>query len=244
MKQKSKTLKITAVLLALTALLTGGGLFWYSAICYAPDAAAQAALVSSSQVTVENRKHCLVFRPEQYDTGLIFYPGGSVNFEAYAPLMHALAEKGILTILPEMPLDLAVLDMDAAEGIPEQFPEVRSWYLGGHSLGGSMAASYAAQSSGYTGLVLLAAYSVDDLSDSGMRVLSIYGTRDQVLDRERYRENFPNLPQDTTELVLEGGNHAQFGSYGSQKGDGVPEISPEAQLLRTVETVRTWMDAE
>lgn len=107
-----------------------------------------------------------------------------------------------------------------------------------------MAASYAAQSSGYAGLVLLAAYSIDDLSDSGMRVLSIYGTRDQVLDRERYRENSPNLPQDTTELVLEGGNHAQFGSYGSQKGDGVPEISPEAQLLRTVETVRTWMDAE
>ena len=75
------------------------------------------------------------------------------------------------------------------------------------------------------GLVLLAAYSIADLTDSGLRVYSTYGSEDGVLNREKYEADRPNLPQDTTETVIDGGCHAGFGSYGAQKGDGAPVIS-------------------
>ncbi len=74
--------------------------------------------------------------------GLIFYPGGKVEYTAYQPLMAACAERDILCVLVEMPFNLAVFDINAADGIQEQYPEVGHWYIGGHSLGGSMAASY------------------------------------------------------------------------------------------------------
>ena len=101
---------------------------------------------------------------------------------AYAPLMKELAEKDILCVLVKMPFHLAVFDINAADGIREQFPEIKSWYIGGHSLGGSMAASYVSKhTEDFEGLVLLAAYSTEDLSDSGLKVLSVYGSEDGVL---------------------------------------------------------------
>lgn len=160
-----------------------------------------------------------IFAPENPAVGFVFYPGGKVEYTAYAPLMLALAERDILCVLVEMPLNLAVLDMGAAEGIPEQYTEVETWYIGGHSLGGSMAASYAAEhTEEYAGLVLLAAYSTAEISD--MDVISLYGSEDGVLNREKYQEYRSNLPESTVETVIEGGNHAGFGSYGFQEGDG------------------------
>ena len=148
--------------------------------------------------------------------GLIFYPGGKVENTAYAPLLHDLAEDGILCVLVKMPCNLAVLDMNAADSIPERFSEVTDWYIGGHSLGGAMAASYAAKHTDeLDGLVLLAAYSTADLTDSGLRVYAAYGSEDGVLNREKYEADRINLPQDTTETVIDGGCHAGFGSYGA-----------------------------
>ena len=116
----------------------------------------------------------------------------------------------------KMPCNLAVLDMNAADSIPERFSEVTDWYIGGHSLGGAMAASYAAKHTDeLDGLVLLAAYSTADLTDSGLRVYAAYGSEDGVLNREKYEADRVNLPQDTTETVIDGGCHAGFGSYGA-----------------------------
>ena len=182
-------------------------------------------------VTVEVADDRTVFAPESAEAGLIFYPGGKVEYTAYAPLMAKLAEENVLCVLLEMPLNLAVLDRNAAEGIPEQFPEVDRWYLAGHSLGGSMAASFAGKNAGaYEGLILLAAYSTEDLTQTGLKVCSLYGDRDGVLNREKYAQYRSNLPQDTLELVLEGGNHAGFGSYGHQEGDGTSTLEPGVQL--------------
>ena len=186
-------------------------------------------------VTVEISDDRMVFVPEAAEAGLIFYPGGKVEFTAYAPLMARLAEKNVLCVLLKMPLNLAVLDMAAAEGIPEEFPQAERWYLAGHSLGGSMAASFAGRNADtYAGLILLAAYSTEDLTKSGLQVCSLYGDRDGVLNPEKYEQYRPNLPQDTLELVLEGGNHAGFGSYGSQDGDGAATITGDAQIEETV----------
>ena len=187
----------------------------------------------------------VVFRPDGGETvaGLIFYPGGKVEHTAYTPLMEALASEGILCVLVEMPFRLAVLDMNAAEGIPEAFPEVEHWYMGGHSLGGSMAASYlSSHTEDFAGLILLGAYSTVDLSRTGLSVLSVYGSEDGVLNREKYAEYRPNLPEGFTETVIEGGNHAYFGAYGEQDGDGTATVTPAEQVRETVAAILSMLE--
>ena len=195
-------------------------------------------LSEGSTVACEEENGYLVFAPEDADIGFIFYPGGKVEHTAYIPLMSRLASEGILCVLVEMPFHLAVLDMTAAEGIPEQFPEIENWYIGGHFLGGAMAASYLSENADvFAGLVLLGAYSTADLSETNLSVLSIYGSEDLVMNREKYELNKENLPDDFTEIIIEGGCHAYFGMYGSQKGDGVPALSNEEQIMLTSDAI-------
>ena len=223
-----------AVLLA--ALLTGG--YHYLNDSYPADPAAAAALEESGEVTVTVSEDLVIFRPEKAEAGLIFYPGGKVDHLAYAPVLRLLAQEGIACVLTGMPFDLAVLDMDAARDARARLPEIDRWYLGGHSLGGAMAAAHAADCPGeYEGLVLLAAYSTKDLSSSNMKVISLYGNEDKILNMEQYLANRSNLPADTVEMVLDGGNHARFGAYGPQDGDGIATVSPGEQRAWAVELI-------
>ena len=183
----------------------------------------------------------LVFGAENARAGVIFYPGGKVASAAYAPLMTALAQKGFLCLLVEMPFHLAVFDVNAADGLPAQFPNVRRWYIAGHSLGGSMAAEYAANhADALQGLILLAAYSTADLTGSGLPVLSVYGSADTVLNRERLARYAQNLPANAQTVVLEGGCHAYFGDYGTQKGDGTPTLTRAGQMEATVAAIAAF----
>lgn len=234
----SAILAVTIILTAVCALYLGD---YYRADTEAMEAFAPAAPV----VSEEWKDGTLITRPEGRDpvAGLIFYPGGKVEHTAYTPLMEALASEGILCVLVEMPFRLAVLDVNAAEGIPAAFPEVEHWCLGGHSLGGSMAASYlASHTEDFDGLILLGSYSTADLSGSGLSVLSVYGSEDGVLNREKYAEYRPNLPEGFTEIVIEGGNQAYFGAYGEQEGDGTATVTPAEQLEQTVEAILTLLE--
>lgn len=234
-KQRIILIVIAAVLLAVVA---GGGI--YVSDYYRADEVADAAMVSDDTVTVEQSDDFVVFSPAEPVAGFVFYPGGKVEHTAYAPLMRALAERNILCVVVRMPFNLAVLDMNAAEGISEQFPEVEAWYIGGHSLGGSMAASYAADNAdAFDGLALLAAYSTADVT--GLEVISVYGDQDDVLNMEKYEKYRENLPETAVETVVEGGNHAQFGSYGAQSGDGEATISAEEQTRITADLLAAWM---
>ena len=180
----------------------------------------------------------VVFEPEGAAKGFIFYPGGKVEYTAYVPLMQACAEKGILCVLIEMPFNLAVFDVNAAEGVQELYPNIEKWYIGGHSLGGSMAAAYLKENvSDFEGLILLGSYSTADLSESDLEVLSIYRGQHRLLNLEKYLESKSNLYSDLTEIVIDGGCHAYFGMYGAQEGDGIPAISNEEQIERTTREV-------
>lgn len=228
---------------AAVLILAGGAWAVYVNDYYKADTEAVKAF-EMAEVSVEILEDdTILCTPEEIKAGLIFYPGGKVEYTAYEPLMEACAAEGILCVLVEMPCNLAVLDSNAAEGIPEQYPEVENWYLGGHSLGGSMAAAYLEKHpEEYEGLILLGSYSTADLSETGCSVLSVYGSEDQVLNRENYEKNKGNLPTDFTELVLEGGCHAYFGMYGAQDGDGVPKITNEEQILRTAAVIGAFME--
>lgn len=236
---KRKRLRIALGAILAAILLMCAGFAVYVGDYYHADEAAVQAMAAADDITVSKGDgNAIVFTPSNPKAGLIFYPGGKVEYTAYAPLMRSCAEKGILCVLVKMPCNLAVLDMNAADGIAGQFPEVNRWYIGGHSLGGAMAAAYAADHSGeLDGLILLAAYSTKDLKGSGLDVLSVYGSEDQVLNREKYEGYQGNLPSGTTEIVMEGGCHAGFGSYGPQKGDGTPMISGEEQVMGTVSEI-------
>ena len=177
----------------------------------------------------------IICESEGATKGLILYPGGKVDHEAYTTLGVAIAERGVSVVICEMPLRLAVLDVNAAEGVASLLPEVSDWYIGGHSLGGSMAANYMKGHPEIRGLVLLGSYSTADVSDRP--TLSIYGSEDGVMNREKYEKYKSNLGEGLTEIVIEGGCHAYFGTYGMQKGDGTPTISAEDQINLTAEYI-------
>ena len=236
--------KLISILLVLI-LAFGIGCFLYINDYYHANEDAIAVLQQgasdTSEVIVSEKDGQMVFLPRGgTDIGMIFYPGGKVEYSAYAPLLYQCARQGITCVLVEMPGNLAVLDMNAAEGIPERYTHVNRWYLAGHSLGGAMASSYLAKhTEDYEGAILLAAYATEALH--GEKVLSVYGSEDSVLNMEKYEENKANLPEDYTEVVIEGGCHAYFGAYGSQDGDGEPSISAEQQWEITAQAVAEFV---
>ena len=237
-----KFVKILGVLLLVTALLVGV-FFVYVSDYYRPDTESIEAFLPGKDVeekVLDNGS--IAYVPSEYTVGVVFYPGGKVDHLAYEPLMRALAERGILAVLVKMPYNLAVLKQNAADGITEQFKGVEKWYMAGHSLGGSMAASYLAKNTDrFDGIILLAAYSTADLKDSGAKVLSVYGSLDGVMNREKYAQYITNLPSDTYEQVIEGGNHAGFGMYGEQKGDGRAEITNAEQIDLTADIISDFV---
>ena len=232
--------------LILVVCLSVGGLYLYASDYYRADAEMiESFLPDASIEKRELSDGSIAYIPDEYTTGVIFYPGGKVDYIAYEPLMKALAEKGILAVLVKMPLNLAVLKSGAAKGIPEEFPEVDSWYMAGHSLGGSMAASYVSKNTDkFEGLILLASYSTADLGDSGIKVASIYGSLDGVMNTEKYDEYKSNLPADLEESVIEGGNHAGFGMYGEQKNDGIAAITSAEQIGITADIIAELVGAK
>ena len=224
---------------ALLALIAGAAL--YCAVYYHADETALAALASDGSVSVTRTDYGWRFDGPGEDAALIFYPGAKVEETAYAPLLRRLAERGVDVCLVRMPLRLAVLGADRAETVMAEENYARR-YIGGHSLGGAVAANYASAHPGeFEGLVLLAAYPTHPLDGTGTEI-SLYGSEDGVLDRARLEAGRQFAPARSEELLIEGGNHAQFGSYGSQRGDGVASIPPEEQWAQAAEFIAAEID--
>ena len=238
---KKKVIIILSVIVGfITLVLTG--FFIYVSTYYRALDKVENYLKTTDTVIVKEYKNYYTFEGTNVKKGLIFYPGGLVESKSYAPLLYELASNGYLCILLEMPFNLAVFDINAADGIKDEYSYIDEWYIGGHSLGGSMAASYLKKNQDdYDGLILFASYSTVDFSDSNLRVISVYGEFDEVLNMENYEKSKSNLPSDFVEIVIEGGCHAYFGTYGNQKGDGEPQITNEIQIERTVEVLLLFL---
>lgn len=206
---------------------------------YEATADAQRYIVDPADgITAELDDKNIIFTPENPRAGFILYPGALVQTEAYAPLMEQLAENGIKTVICGMPHYLAFLDANGAKDIEEKYPEITNWYIGGHSLGGAMAAMYANRHpDDYNGLILLASYTPDDLTDDDIDVLLVRGSEDKIMKMDRYQESLSRLPSDYKEVVIEGGCHGFFGDYGMQDGDGEPTITVDEQTQITLEEI-------
>jgi hypothetical protein len=200
--------------------------FVYTGQYYHADSEALTALEGNDNVRVIQTDYGWFFDGPSDEDALIFYPGGKVEETAYAPLMRHLAQ-GMDVCLVKMPFRLAVFGENKAAQVQKQYRYSR-WYIGGHSLGGVMAAKFAAaHGESLSGVILLAAYPIRPL-DEHLKVVSIYGSQDDVLNRAKREEGRKYMPQ-AQELVLQGGNHAQFGNYGRQEGDGEASISVQEQ---------------
>lgn len=226
------------VLALLLIFAIGGFAVWAGTPAASAMPQALAALNSDSRVTVTVADD-LLFRPTGGDArvGYIFYPGGRVQPEAYAPMARAIAEAGYLVVIVRAPLDLAFFDVGAAGRVMDVHPQVSHWVVGGHSLGGVAAASFAkANPDRVDGLALLASYPApfDDLSQMPFEAVSIYGSRDGLADEASIRESIARLPIGARLVRIEGGNHAYFGWYGPQAGDNEALITREEQMAQVV----------
>jgi hypothetical protein len=234
----SRLKKLWWLLIVVPALAAAGFVVWAERTP-PPMPEALSALESDGSVQVTTERW-LVFSPVSQEprTGLILYPGGRVDPHSYAPTARAIAAGGYLVVIVPMPLNLAILASGAAADVIAAFPDVSNWAIGGHSLGGAMAARFAfGHADQVQGLVLWAAYpdSSNDLSDRTLPVTSIYGTLDGLATTEKIEASRALLPRTTEWVAIEGGNHAQFGWYGPQSGDNPATISREEQQERVAE---------
>lgn len=233
--------------LGMILVLSVGGFVVWAQDALGPGDQAIQALDADGDVSVSSGDDFIVFKPVglEPDTGLVFYPGGRVDYRSYAPPLRQIASQGFLVVLVPAPLNLMVFDPNKAGEITPRFPQIKHWVVGGHSLGGAMAANYLYNHpDSMDGLVLWASYPAanNDLSASGLRVLSIYGSLDMA-GMEPFDASRALLPPDTTWVLIEGGNHAQFGDYGPQPGDHPATISAENQQAQVVAATTVFLNS-
>lgn len=229
--------------IAQTAILIGVIIVYFGTFYHGTDTAI-AALDGTADVKVSEEEEYYLFDGPGSDNALVFYQGAKVAPEAYAPLMLNLAEEGTDCFLCRMPNNFAFFGKNMANDIRREHENdrYRNWYLAGHSLGGVAASMLTSEEMTWDGIVFLASYPTGELE---IPALSIYGSNDKVLNLESYEEagNKGLWPDDFTELIIEGGNHAGFGSYGEQKGDGTPSITEQKQQTETAAQVTEWINA-
>ena len=194
---------------------------------------------------VEREEGQLLFQPDAPNgKGFIYYPGGLVEPEAYAVTAQGIADAGYLVVVPKMPLNLAFTGINRADGIQAEFPEIESWAIGGHSLGGAMAAEYAKNNvDGIDGLIMFASYPAnnEDFVDFPIPILTIIGSNDPGSPEQ---EAFYEAVSDSaSRFIIEGGNHRQYADYSFQNNDGIATISAAEQQAQIIKAAIQFLDA-
>lgn len=212
---------------------------------YPVDERAIDAVAEDPSLAVEETDAGVVVRPADgpAPTGLILYPGALVPTEAYVPLAGDLArETDLAVFLVDVPLQLAILDTDAASAVVDANPDVERWYVGGHSLGGAMACRYAAGNADeLAGVVLLGAYCEADVSETDLDVLTVVGTRDGIVNRDAVERSRDLVPVDARFVAVEGMNHTQVGVYyGQADTDGT--VANGVARRQVSDAVGAWLE--
>ena len=201
------------------------------------DSTALSYINGSENVSVTHASNGLFIDGKGNDTALIFYPGAKVEYSAYLPLMNQIAAQGVDVYLVQMPFNLAFFGQNIADDIIKN-SNYSHYIMSGHSLGGVAASGYASKHD-VDGLVLLAAYPSEEIDKP---TLSIYGSEDKVLNLKSYNDARPLIKANFTEHVINGGNHAQFGNYGLQKGDGNAGINSTLQQNETASEIINFIN--
>lgn len=233
---------LIGIVIAIGIVIMGSGV-WLSK-SYSPQDIAKVALVSDENIEVKIDDY-ISFTPKNVEPtkGFILYPGAKVEPGAYAPLSRAIAEKGYEVIILDMPFNIALLGQNKAEKAMKDYSNITHWVVGGHSLGGVVASKFATENNMVDGVVLLASYpNNDNLKNMVKNVLSIWGSKDGVVNFKQLIESREKLPKDTTYVEIEGANHSQFGDYGLQEGDNEALITSEKQMEITYKNIVKFLE--
>jgi hypothetical protein len=226
--------RIVRVVVLLAAVGWVALMFWLRP--FTATEPALTAMESDQTVHVSETPTKIVLTPtgNPSSTGVFFQPGAKVEARAYAAVLRPLAESGHTVVIAKQPLGIAFLAVPAFDGARQEHPEITRWVVGGHSLGGTVAAIEADSGdqdakAPVTGLLLYASYPAGDISTSlRAHVLSVSGSRDGLATPAKIDAARPDLPADTQYVVIDGAVHAYFGDYGPQPGDGQPTITHDA----------------
>lgn len=248
-KSLQRTISIALAVITGLIVIGGVGFFVWANTTNDVEAPALAALEAQDDglsVTI-TEEGWIYFTPDAPTTrGFIFYPGGRVDPAAYsAHVRQIAAQTGSLGVIIPMPLNLAILNGNAAYVVMEQHPEIEEWFLGGHSLGGAIASRYAYDyPEEVAGLVLWAAYPAESwsLAESNVPVLSIHASLDGLATPEKIDATRALLPESTVFVAIEGGNHAGFGWYGVQRGDGLATLDHAEQQAQVAAATAAFIE--
>ncbi len=228
-----------SIVVRLTAVGLVAGLAWLNPFAYDPSGAAG----QTTGTTAEDATSITLAPEGKASAGLVFYPGARVDARAYQDILGPIANAGHLVVILKAPLGIPLLDTGQARSAMDAHPEITSWAVGGHSLGGVSAASFAKSNEDASGLLLFASYPADSMAHTGnLSVLSISGSNDGLTTAEKIAASKALLPPTARFATVVGGVHAFFGDYGEQPGDGEPRITRErAQEQIAAESV-SFMD--
>lgn len=233
-----KIKKIFIAFIFLVFIISLGGILYLNFNTYSPMVQ---AIDEMNRENVYIEDNTIIFEPSKnVAANFIFYPGGLVKPESYAVLAQMLADEGVRVFIPRMPFNLAILNQNAYKDIIQNSSYMEDFYIGGHSLGGATAAiALSKEATPFKGVIFLAGYGTEasNLTEKNIKALSITAENDGVFNWERYEDYKDLLPNDSMFYTIGGGNHAGFGFYGEQKGDGIAEITREVQHKITVERI-------
>ncbi len=208
-----------------------------------PVPANQTNLIPGVEVTLEPQNFILAKPVSPNGTVFVYYPGGRVPAQSYEFMARALAANGVTVAIPVMPLELAVISPNRASEVRTALEagnvKIAKFIVGGHSLGGAMAAKYAF-SNPVDGLVLMGAYSVDDLTGKSFKVLDLAAEHDGLATPENIKAGLDKLPSGSKVDIISGGVHAFFGRYGPQSGDGNPTVARDVFETKVLEKLTTY----
>ena len=236
---KSKK-KLVLLIILLIFAGAAASFTYYISDYYPADSIAIAALKSTDFYNVTDTDNAITFTPtkNRSTTGVIFYPGGKVQPEAYSVIASKLAAKGYTTVIVKMPFNLAFFGANSADDVIAKHPEITSWVIMGHSLGGVFASEYAVNHQDkIKGVVYLAAYPSTNASNATFKALSIRGSRDNLTTAQDISSNKDKFPSNTIFITIPGGNHYNNGNYGPQAGDNNSTITREEQQNETVDYI-------
>lgn len=208
-------------------MLSVGGILVYTQVgVMAAEPGPLAEAEARPGVSIRHDGAGIVLSPTAGATGqgLVFIPGAKVEAEGYiATFADSVVDDGLTVVITRPWLNLAFFDPRPLSSFTDLAPDVSSWAVGGHSLGGVRACQLATDADA---LVLFASYCANDLSASGLPVLSLSGSEDGLSTPQKIADARDELPADATFVEIPGASHASFGAYGPQAGDGIPTADP------------------
>lgn len=241
---KLKLRKKRAITLLVSLFLFIIGFFIWLSKGYTLEENYMDYLQSNSTVEVTIDEEYTYFTPVNVKVtkGFIFYPGERVDSSSYAKLCNNIASHGYKVVAVDMPFNYANFGKDKASKVIENNQDITKWFIGGDSLGGSVACEYAINNKNVEGIVLISSYPKVNISELGFNVLSIWGSKDNVVNYKKLIDSKNKLPEDTIYIQVEGANHSQFANYGIHSGDEEALISSDEQMDIAVKNIIDFLN--